>query len=176
MTGNKSRRNQKTNDMQNVNLHKQRLITVAMAALGLIFLFLPWATLGAGIGSKMGYAIVGGIISAIAFAGIIVDSLVLGDKTKPFDKTGKLIAIIAFAIAFLMTLIVAFGGSEKVSNGVFEMEIKRTAGIGVWLTLILEIAGLLWITGVLDKLMQQKTSSSGGFPPSAPPPPPPPAR
>lgn len=160
--------------MQNVNLHKQRLIAAAIAGLGLIFLFLPWVKLGAGVGSKMGYAVVGGIISAIAFVAIIADSLAIGDKTKPFDKTGKLIAIIAFAIAFLLTLIIAFGGSQKVPNGVFEIEIKSSPGIGVWLTMILEIAGLLWVTGILDKLMQQKTTSSGGFPPSAPPPPPPP--
>jgi len=159
--------------MENVNLHKQRLITIGIGALGLIFLFLPW--IKTGNSSNMGYAIWGGIICALAFAVVIVDSILLGDKTKPFDKQGKLIAIISFAFALLLTIIVLISasGTSQVSNGYFVVEFKKSAGIGVWLSLILEIGGLVWVTGILDQLLaQQKFTAPGST--STPPPPPPP--
>lgn len=160
--------------MQQINLHKQRLITVAIAALGLIFLFLPWVKLAGQ--SNMGYVVWGGIISALAFAAVIANSILLGDKTKPFDKQGKLIAIIAFAVAFLFTIIVLIvsNGTTQVQQGFYVFEVKRSAGIGVWLTLILEIGGLVFISGILDQLLQQKAGMN--VPNQAPPPPPPPKR
>jgi hypothetical protein len=156
--------------MQNVNLHKQRLIAIAIGVLGLIFLFLPWIKMGST--SHMGYGIWGGIICALAFAVVIVDSILLGDKIKPFDKQGKLIAIISFALALLLTIIVLISssGTNQVSNGYFVVEVKESAGIGVWLSLILEIAGLVWVSGIADKFMQSSMSPG----PSGPPPPPPP--
>lgn len=160
--------------MQNVNLHKQRLVTIGIGALGLIFLFLPWIKTGSA--SHMGYGIWGGIICALAFAVAIVDSILLGDKTKPFDKQGKLIAIISFALALLLTIIVLISasGTSQVSNGYFVVEFKKSAGIGVWLSLILEIGGLVWVTGILDKLIQQQSTTHPSMPTGAPPPPPPP--
>jgi hypothetical protein len=124
----------------------------------------------------MGYGVWGGIISALAFAVVIVDCILLGDKTKPFDKQGKLIAIIAFALALLLTIIVliASNGNGQVSNGFFVVEVKKSTGVGVWLSLILEIAGLLWVSGILDQLMQQKPAASG--PTQMPPPPPAPPK
>jgi drug/metabolite transporter (DMT)-like permease len=173
-----SRHNQnQTACMEKLNLHKQRLITIAIAGLGLIFLFLPWVK--EGTTSHMGYGIWGGIASALAFAVAIVDSILLGDKTKSFDKQGKLIATIAFAFALLLTIIVLIASSgtgQQATQFGFAIEVKKSAGIGVWLALILEIAGLVYLTGVLDKLMQQNASTPGSTPKpptsSAPPPPP----
>ena len=158
--------------MQQVNLHKQRLISAIIAVLGLIFCFLPWIKIGTE--SHMGFGIWGGIASALAFAVVIAVSILIGDKTKAFDKQGKLIAIIAFGLALLLTIIILISasGTGQQSNGFYIFEVKKSAGIGVWLALILEIAGLLWVTGILDQLMQQKPTTAA---PTAPPPPPPPA-
>ncbi len=162
--------------MENLNLHKQRLVTILIGALGLIFLFLPWLKVQSfgGSASHMGYNIWGGIITAIAFAAAIASSLLLGDKTKPFDKQGKLIAIIAFAVAFLFTLIVliASSGSGQQTAGFYVIEVKKSPGIGVWLTLVLELGGLAWVTGVLDKLAQHNAAAAGSAPPPTPPNPP----
>lgn len=164
--------------MQQINLHKQRLITIIIAILGLIFLFLPWvrnSAEGFQGSSNMGYAIWGGVISAIAFAAAIAISLLMGNKMQAFDKQGKLITIIAFAIALLFTiivLIVASGSENQMTNMGFPVQVKKSAGIGVWLTLILEIGGLVFISGILDQLLQQKAGMN--VPNQAPPPPPPP--
>ena len=155
--------------MQNVNIHKQRLIAIAISVLGLIFLFLPWIKVGTS--SHMGYGIWGGIASALAFAGVIVDCILLGDKTKAFDKQGKMIAMIAFGFALLLTLIIALtaSGTGQETNGFFIIEVKKSSGIGVWLTLVLEIIGLLWVSGLVDQLLQPKTVAAGTTPPPPPP-------
>ncbi|MBS1631574.1 MAG: hypothetical protein JST10_03265 [Bacteroidetes bacterium] len=166
--------------MQQVNLHKQRLITVAIAALGLIFLFLPWiknSAQGFQTSSNMGYVIWGGIICAIAFAAAIATSLLIGNKMQAFDKQGKLIAIIAFAAALLFTiifLITASGTENQMTNLGYAVQVNKSAGIGAWLCLILEIGGLVFVSGILNKLMQQNTMA--GRPASNTPPPPPPPK
>jgi drug/metabolite transporter (DMT)-like permease len=169
--------------MENLNLHKQRLITVIVGILGLIFLFLPWQKVtaqGYEGTSHMGFTIWGGIICAIAIVVVIADSIFIGDKIRPFDKQGKIIAIACFAIMFLMTIIVliASSDSEQLRTNLGDIvEVKKSAGIGAWLSLVLELVGLAWVSGILDKLNLTTTPSSvthSGPPP--PPPPPPPAR
>lgn len=165
--------------MQQVNLHKQRLITIGIAVLGLIFLFLPWiknSAQGFQTFSNMGYVVWGGVICAIIFAAVIVISLLIGNKMQAFDKQGKLIAIIAFAVALLFTIIVliaASGTENRMTNQGFAVQVNKSAGIGVWLTLIVEIGGLVFVSGILDKLTQQGTTSGRPIP-NVPPPPPPP--
>src|SRR5262245_6648338 len=114
--------------MENVNIHKQKLITIILAALVLILLFLPWQKIPAlQKSSYMGYTIWGGIICAVAAAGAIGNCL-LGDKLQPYTKQSKMIAIICFAAIFLFSLIVAIASSGTVQidiGGGYLMEAKK---------------------------------------------------
>lgn len=160
--------------MQQVNLHQQKLITVLIGIVGIIFLFLPWQKIQGGQ-SYMGFSIWGGIICGVAIVALIASCLVVGDRTKPFDKQGKMIAMICFGLMLLLTIIIlatSGGTKQQALNQFYIVEIKTTTGIGVWLSLILELGGIAWVSGILNQLIQQKSFLSGPVPPSAPPPPP----
>jgi hypothetical protein len=163
--------------MQNVSIHKQKLVAIIIAALVLILLFLPWQKQSAqGFQSTnyMGYTIWGGIICAIGAAGAVVTCL-LGNKLQPFTKQTKIIAIVCFAIVFLFALIVAIassGSQQAQTNEGYIVEIKKSAGIGAWLGMVVGLAGIAWTSGILGQLMQQKPA--GPMPAGPPPPPPPP--
>lgn len=157
--------------MENVNIHKQKLITIIMAALVLILLFLPWQKIPALVKSNyMGYTIWGGIICAIAAAAAAGNCL-MGNQRQPFTKQTKIIAIVCFAVIFLFALIVAIAssGTEQVDGGGYYVEVKKSAGIGAWLTMVVGLAGIAWTSGILGQLMQQKPA--GSMPPPPPPPP-----
>jgi hypothetical protein len=164
--------------MENLGLHKQRLITIIIAALVLILLFLPWQKQSAqGFQSTnyMGYTIWGGIICAVAAAGAIVNSL-LGNKLQPFSKQTRIIGIVCFAVVFLFSLIVAIAssGTQQAQTEMgYIVEIKKSAGIGAWLTMVIGLAGIAWTSGILNQLMTPQRPA-GSMPPPPPPPPPPP--
>lgn len=160
--------------MENVNLHKQKLIALAIALLALILLFLPWMSAEgpAGKNSAMGFSS-WGLLSFLGIIGVAVASF-LGDKTKTYDTNTKKIALAGFGLVVLGAIVffirvMSLGGTQTV--GIFEMEVKTSTGIGLWLELVVGAAGLVWVSGIADQFLQQKTTASG---PSAPPPPPPP--
>ena len=151
--------------MQNVNLHMQRIVSIIIGVLGLIFCFLPWVKEGEGYGSvsHMGFSIWGGIVSALAIAGVIVNCLLIGDRTKPFDKQGRIIAMICFAVMFLLAILVLVGsGTEQTRlNDYYVLEVKKSAGIGVWLTLVISLAGLALSSGLLNAAFAAKSTMAG---------------
>lgn len=162
--------------MENVNIHKQKLITIILAALVLIFCFLPWikqSAQGFQTSSNMGFTVWGGIICAIGAVGAVIACL-MGNKLEPFSKQTKIIAIVCFVVIFLFALIVAIAssGTEQAQTNIgYIVEVKKSAGIGSWLTMILGLAGIAWTSGILNQLMQSKPV--GSIPPPPPPPPPP---
>ncbi len=143
--------------MENVNLHKSKLIALIIAAVGMISCFLPWwkVSFGAAFGLGGGYSINGlhklGIVAFIAFiaAGILI--FAMGDKTKPFGQEKTAVAA-SFGGAFLFTLITLLANSRFLSFGIFVALVAAAAG-----------AAVVWgIVKVPDS------------PQSSPPPPPPP--
>jgi hypothetical protein len=183
--------NQQQNQL-NLNLHMQRIVTLIIAAVILIFLFLPWlkkSAQGYQTTTYMGFAIWGGIVCAVGVAGVIVTCL-MGDRLQPFTKQTKVIAMVCFGIILLIAIIaaIASSGTEQAQNEYYQIvEQKKSAGIGAWLTIVAGAAGLAWVSGILNQLMAGRTTSPASFsppptppgvipptPPGATPPPPPP--
>src|ERR1700738_1281698 len=92
--------------MENLNLHKQKLYALIVAAVGLIAMLLPWQTYtlaiqfggmnfgGGGKGSINGFN-GWGWISLLGILAVVVASLI-GDKTKTYDDNSKKIALAGF--------------------------------------------------------------------------------
>ena len=130
--------NQPTN-MENVNLHKQKLYALIIAAVGLISCFLPWwhVSYGGFGGLGGGISINGlhklGIISFIAFIAAGVVTFAMGDKTKPYMGQEKTIAAACFGGAVLFTLITLLANSRFLSFGIFIALVAGIAGaVVVW--------------------------------------------
>lgn len=142
--------------MENVNLHKQKLYALIVAAVGLISCFLPWWKVSLG-GFGGGYSINGmhdlGIVSFLGFIGAGVVTFVMGDKSKPFEGQAKMIAAACFAGAALFALIQFLRQTSYTS-------------FGLYLAILAGIAGAV-IVYVL------KPGQLEGKKPSPPPPPPP---
>jgi heme A synthase len=166
--------NQQQNQL-NLNLHMQRIVTLIIGAVILIFLFLPWLKKtppqGYQTSSYMGFAIWGGIVCAVGVAGVIVTCL-MGDRLQPFTKQIKVIAMVCFGIIVLFAIIVAIASSGtelQQDENYQQVQVKKSAGIGAWLTLVAGVAGLLWVSGLLNQLMAGRTTSPASFsPPTAP--------
>lgn len=106
-------------------MSKQRKFLLITAAAGIISLFLPWHTAG---GILRGFNINGfhglGVVVFFLFAGALVLSL-LGNQTKPLDKTAWLLALAAGVLALLCIIIRLAGGSDAL--GIVK------PGIGLWI-------------------------------------------
>lgn len=121
--------------MEQMNLHKQKLYAVIIAAVGLISCFLPWWKVsfgGLGGFGGGGYSINGmrdlGIIAFLAFAGAGVVTFVMGDKTKPFTGQVKMIAAACFGGAGLIALIQFLRQSSYTSFGLYLAILAGIAG------------------------------------------------
>ena len=152
--------------MEKVNLHQQKLYALIVAAVALIAMFLPWTVqripgfemfgqgIGGGSSSMNGFRSVG-FLSFLGIIGVVVASL-MGDKTKEYDSNSKMIAMASFgAIAAGALIYFLLVSSKNKAYG-------ASAGIGVWIALIVGLAGLAWVAGLIK--MQPK--------PPAPPAPP----
>jgi hypothetical protein len=119
--------------MENLNLHKQKLYALIAAAVGLIALLLPWQTVsfavdlgGFGFGGNGKRSINGfngwGWLSLLGIIAVVIASL-MGDKTKTFDETFKMVALAGFgamalgAIIFMIRVISVGGHGFKSSPG-----------------------------------------------------------
>lgn len=152
----------------------QRIVALIIGALILIFLFLTWqkkSAQGYESATYMGFTIWGGIVSAVGVVGVVVTCL-MGDRLQPFNKQSKIIAMVCFGLIFLLSLIVALAssGTEQGQTNFGEIvEIKKSAGIGAWLTLVAAVAGIAWVSGILNQLTAGKTTSPATFNPPTPP-------
>ncbi len=147
--------------MEQMNLHKQKLYAVIIAAVGLISVFLPWWKISYGFGGfGGGYSINGlrdlGIISFLGFIGAGVVTFVMGDKSKAFDGQIKMIVAACFGAAALFALIQFLRQTRFTSFGLY-------------------LAILAGIAGVVVVYVLKPEQLGGSKPPSTPPSPPPPS-
>jgi len=136
--------------MGQIKFHNQKLCTLIIAAIGVISCLLPWWStpsfdfLGQKIG---GFSINGmhdmGIIAFLAFVAAGVVSFI-GDKAKPFEAQNKLIPAACFAAAALFTLIQFI----RISTG---------TAIGIWLSLLAGIAGVVAVYVLKPEQFERKT-------------------
>jgi hypothetical protein len=145
--------------MEQMNLHKQKLYAVIIAAIGLISVFLPWWKVsfgGFGGFGGGGYSINGlrdlGIIVFLGFIGAGVVTFAMGDKTKAFEGQVKMIVAACFGAAALFALIQF-------------LRQTRFTSFGLYLAILAGIAGVVLVYVL-------KPEQLGSKPPSAPPPPP----
>ncbi len=121
--------------MENLNLHKQKLYALIVAAVGLIAMFLPWwkVSFGGMLGGfGGGYSVNGmhdlGIISFLGFVGAGVVTFLMGDKTKAYDGQPKMITAACFAGAGLFALIQLLRQTHFTSFGIYLAILAGIAG------------------------------------------------
>jgi peptidoglycan/LPS O-acetylase OafA/YrhL len=118
--------------MENLNLHKQKLYALIVAAVGLIAVLLPWYKVSLGLGGFGSYSQNGlhglGIITFLGFIGAGVIIFTMGDKTKPFEGQAKMIAAACFAGAGLFALIQFLSQSHFTSFGLYLSILAGIAG------------------------------------------------
>ncbi len=135
--------------MEQMNFHKQKLISLIVAGVALISLFLPWQTVSLGI---FGGVSVNGIRGwgLLALAGVIgvAAAAWMGNKALPFDDSSKKIALASFgaiAVGALLTLVT-------------KSEFTK-AGIGLWVALVAGLAGLALLLGFV-KIPEKGTTTT----------------
>ena len=121
--------------MENLNLHKQKLYAVIVAAVGLLAMFLPWWKVsfgGYGGFGGGGYSINGmheiGLLAFVGFVAAGVVTFVMGDRSKPYDGQVKMIAAASFGVAALIAIIQFARQSKFTSFGLYLAIIAGIAG------------------------------------------------
>ncbi len=147
--------------MENKNsIHPKKGIALIIGGAALLGLILPWATVsygGFGGGSSQNGFAGWGFLSLLGIVGVVVASL-LGDKIQDYDKNMKIVAMSSFGGVILG----AFIGMMQVSSAGSRMGgfggIKT--GIGIFLTILAGVAGLLWVANIIKMPPKKPTSSS----------------
>jgi hypothetical protein len=128
--------------MEKLNLHKQKLYALIVAAVGVISCILPWwkVSYGGGGFGGMSVSINGlhelGWISFLGFIAAGVVTFVMGDKTKAYEGQEKMIAAAAFAAAGAIALIQF-------------LRQTKFASFGIFLAIIAGVLGALWVWGIV---------------------------
>ena len=122
--------------MENLNLHKLKLYALIGAALALVAILLPWQTwsfagfgFGGGRGSANGFR-GWGWLSMLGVITVAIASL-MGDKTKTYDDTSKIVVLAGFGGIALGALIFMFR-VMSVGNNAF----KSSPGFGLFICLL----------------------------------------
>ncbi|HYM92597.1 MAG TPA: hypothetical protein VET23_00525 [Chitinophagaceae bacterium] len=162
--------------MQNVNLHQQRLIALAIALVAIIAMFLTWTHQSmTGIDNFFNQVSISsndngfrsvGFLSLLGVIGVIAAAF-LGDKTKAFEQQSKMIGLISFgaiAAGALIYFLILMSKSKQYG---------ASAGIGLWIALIAGIAGLVFLSGILNQMGAKTTGTGSSTPTTGAPPPPP---
>jgi hypothetical protein len=121
-------------------MHKQRIIIIVIAGLGMLATFMPWIKAPI-IGSVNGTD-GDGWITLVLFAVALVMSL-LGDRTQKI-KTKKiyiasLVCIIA-AVVGILDIIDINSSIEDIGSGIFSEELNISVGYGLYLIVLAGIA------------------------------------
>lgn len=142
-------------------LHKTKLYALILAAVGLVGMILPWASINMGFGGarSSGNGFQGwGILSLFGLIAVVVASLV-GDKLRDYDANMRYLAIGGFSGLALGALI-AF----MQLNGNTQLGTSVKSGIGIWFVIIAGVLGVLWTTGVI----KLNSSPRPPYPPQQP--------
>jgi len=128
--------------MDKLNLHKQKLYALIVAAVGLISMFLPWWHISyggyGGFGGGLSVSVNGlrdlGFISLLGFAAAGGVTFAMGDKSKPFEGQPKMIAAASFAAAGLIAVIQF-------------LRQMSYASFGIWIAILAGVGGavLVWV-------------------------------
>lgn len=118
--------------MDFATLNKQRKFTLIAAIVGIISIFLPWiAVSGLGISMSENGLHSYGVMVFIGFIGAVILTI-MGDQTKPLDKTTWFVELIAGAIALIFTLLFM----TNLSGDTFG---AAGFGIGIWISVLAAI-------------------------------------
>lgn len=150
-------------------LHKTKLYALILAAIGLIGMILPWASINMGFGGNRstGNGFQGwGILSLFGLIAVVVANLV-GDKLRDYDTNMRYLAIGGFS-ALALGALIAF----MQLNGNTQLGMSVKSGIGIWFVIIAGVLGVLWTTGVI-KINSQPKPPTYHYPPGPQPPYPP---
>jgi hypothetical protein len=135
--------------MENLNLHKQKLYALILAAVGVLSCILPWWKIS--YGGYGGVSINGlhelGWLTFLGFIAAGVVTFVMGDKTKPYMGQEKMIAAAAFGIAGAIALIQF-------------LRQTKFASFGIFLAIIAGVLGALWVWGMV-KIPENKKPPIG---------------
>jgi hypothetical protein len=129
--------------MENLGFHKQKLYSLIAAGVGLIALFLPWATVS--FGGYGGGSVNGlhgeGLITLLGVAAVGV-ACFMGDKAKMFDDMYKKVALGGFG-GIILGAVIAFLNVSGKGRGVVK------PGFGIYIAILVGVAGLLFLLGVI---------------------------
>jgi hypothetical protein len=135
--------------MENLNLHKQKLYALILAAVGVISCILPWWKIS--YGGYGGVSINGlhelGWLTFLGFIAAGVVTFVMGDKTKPYMGQEKMIAAASFGVAGAIALIQF-------------LRQTKFASFGIFLAIIAGVLGALWVWGMV-KIPENKKPPVG---------------
>ena len=121
--------------MDFATLNKQRKFTLIAAIVGVISIFLPWiAVSGLGISMSENGLRSYGMMVFIGFIGAVILTI-MGDQTKPLDKTTWFVELIAGAVALIFTLLFM----TNLSGDTFG---AAGFGIGIWISVLAAIGVL----------------------------------
>ncbi|HYC41059.1 MAG TPA: hypothetical protein VEB63_11295 [Chitinophagaceae bacterium] len=143
--------------MENLNLHKQRLYALIAAGVALIALFLPWMAAKGGFGGSANGLRSWGLISLIG-VGVVAAATFMGNKTSAYEGQNRQIALGGFAaigLGALMFLVRILTGSSGAGGFRVKWSSVFSPGIGLFLTLVIGVAGLLYLLGYI-KVPQNK--------------------
>ena len=131
--------------MEQMNLHKQKLYALIIAAVGIIACLLPWWKVSAGIfGTHTENAMNNlGVLSFFGFVAAGVVTFIMGDKTRSYDGQVKLIAAACFGAGLLFALIQ------------FIRQSSYTA-IGIYLAILAGIAGAVLVYFIKPEQLESK--------------------
>jgi hypothetical protein len=127
--------------MENLNLHKQKIYGLIIAAIGIISCLLPWWHVSyggyGGYGGGLSISINGlhklGIVTFSAFIGAGVLPFLMGDKTKPYEGQEKMIAAACFGGAAVFAVLTLLFNMQFLSFGIFIAIIAGAVGaLLVW--------------------------------------------
>ncbi len=127
--------------MEQMNLHKSKLMALIVAAVGIVSCILPWWHYSfGGFGFGTSVSINGlhelGIVAFIGFIGAGVVTFVMGDKSKPYEGQVKMITAACFGGAALIAVIQLLRNIHGLS-------------IGIFLALAAGVIGALWVWGLV---------------------------
>lgn len=140
--------------MEQLNLHKKKLYALALAAVGLIALILPWMSVSynfGGFGGAVGSQSVNGFrgwgyLSLIGIAVVAVATL-MEDKTKDYSDTMKKAATGGFG-AMLLGAVIFFIRISSVGGAGFA-GVKSGPSFGLFIELAAGLAGAALVWGLV---------------------------
>lgn len=139
--------------MEQMNFHKQKLYALIAAGAALVALLLPWAKVSyGGFGGGSDNGLRGeGLISLLGIIAVAVAAF-MGDKTKMFEGNFKNIALGGFG-AIILGAVIAFINVGSKGAGIVK------PGFGIYLAILIGVAGLLFLLGVI-KIPDNKPPAS----------------